>query len=308
MSSKSNTYTAKDFFDHATRDIKDFPENDPVYAERFSLIDRASQITQAMVADIVSEAYVSDFLLNVPDQGKYLSSGGSYTLATRTLTGTMLPSDWSSDDIENIVVFREGTDIYFGVIDEYVDTTNVILRADSGSLPLANIATVEEILMPSSLLTYDGLDISTYRMLRYGAQIKIQILSTASTVIFPLTHEAFEKWRTSAAQNKNAIAWTLIGTSLYLKKGLLLSNFGTVTLRMPVLPLAIGADGDYMDLLDGAMIQIGIVVLRDIIEKRLGRVPTANKEGLAELIQSLYRSSSGEISKQEAMAKIEALL
>lgn len=308
MGALSRIYTCKDFFDHATRDIKNFPENDAVYNERFILIDRASQVTQAMFADIVSEAYLEDTTAVLSTTGKYGNTTASFNVSTKYLTVTLSAGgNWSSTDIGNAVMFHNGTDVYFGTIVDRLSNTVVKLSGDN--LPSSNIS-VDYVIMSATSPTGDVISLASLRMLRYGSKLRLTIASTVTTVVDPVTVSAYNKFRSTAAQNMNRIVWQTIGDFLYLKKGWNLSSYGTLTIQYPRLPLQRTADGDYVDLLDGAMAEIGIIVLKNMIAQRalVQYDKSKDKEDLTKLIGSLYSTQGGEIAKELKQQKIESIL
>jgi len=59
-------------------------------------------------------------------------------------------------------------------------------------------------------------------------------------------------------------------------------------------------------LLDGSLVQMGIIILRTLLQKRLGI--TVDKDAVVEEVTSIYRSLGGEKKKEEIQMKIEALL
>jgi hypothetical protein len=293
-----------DFWKEAIRDLS-LDDLVPLDFERYNLINRACQITQGLVADVVSEAYMEDTNPVLDSTGKYYVSGASWTVATKTLTATM-DSDWASTNVGNIVIFRDGTDTYIGTISAWTDATNVVLRGDA--LPAADITTVDDVMMVNSAVSYASLDISTLPMLRYGTQVRLQIMSTETDFINSLPSEQFERWRTTAQQNLDRVVWTLVGQIVYFQKGTSITTLGTLTFRYPRVAKTVTSETDYIDLLDGSMMQVGIMVLRSLIQKRLGIKVDVDKNEIAEQIQAIYRQSGGEIKKEEITKKVEALV
>jgi hypothetical protein len=299
----SNLYTAKTFWNAATREIKEYKQNDLVYNERFNLINMACQLTQGMVGDLVSEAYRRDTTAVLSTTGKY-GTTGVFTAATNTLVATM-SSDLVSADIGNMIIMRTGTTVYIGTIVSRTNATTVVLSGDN--LPAVNVAAFDTITMAGTSPTGTTLSISSLRLLRYGTQLDLQLLSTATNSVFVKASEGFSQWVTTANQNKNAIAWNLVGTNIFLKKGSSLTSYGTLTIRYPALPDLVTLDADYVDLIDGSMAQIGIVVLRTLLEKRLG-VQSVGSTAIQEQVSSMYRSAGNEQKKEVIQEKVESLL
>jgi hypothetical protein len=304
---RSNSYTAELFWNAATREIAEYSQNSLLYNERFNLINSASEIAQSLVADVVSEAYMNDFLVGIPGTDKQLVSAGSYAVATRKITATMNVA-FSTDDVSATITFVDGATNYYGIVQSFVDANNVILRDGYGNLPVANIASLTNVLLQPTTLNYSALGLTSFRMLRYGSQIKMQVMSTLASAVIPFSPESFERWVTTAPQNRNSIAWSFVGTTLYLKKGSSLASFGTVTLRFPTLPDLILSDSETVDLLDGGMVHSGIMILKNLIQKRLKVRPTLNVDELTQQVQSVYRSMGGEVKKEQISQKIESLL
>jgi len=309
MGALSRIYTVKEFFNNATRDIRNFPENDAVYNERFVLVDRASQVAQALFSDVVSEAYLESTTAVLSSTGKYGNTTASYASATKYLTVTLSEfGAWSSVDEGHIVIFHDGTAVYMGQIVERISNTVVKLGGDN--LPSSNIASVDYVIMAATSPTGDVLNLSSLRILRYGSKLRLDISSTVTTVIDPVTPMAYNKFRNTAQQNLNRIIWMTTGDYLYLKKGYSLSNYGTLTIQYPRLPLQRTLDADYVDLLDGAMCEIGIIVLKNILSQRV-EVPydkAKDKQDLDKLIGSLYNAQGGEITKELKQQKIDSIL
>lgn len=310
MGALSRIYTVKDFFDHATRDLKNFPENNAVYNERFVLVDRASMVAQALFADVVSEAYLDETTAVLSNTGKYSADTITYTLATKYLTmATVTGGNWSSTDEGNMVVFHDGTSVYVGRIAQRI--SNLVIKVSGDNLPTGDIASVDYVIMAATAPTGDVINLSSLRVLRYGSKLKLDVASDATTVVDSVTVSAYNKFRSTAQQNLNKIIWTTTGDYLNLKKGWSLGSYGTLTLRYSRLPIQVTADTDYVDLLDGAMAEIGIIILKNILADRVEGVQVdkeKDKESLNKLITALYRAQGGEIAKELKQQKIESIL
>jgi hypothetical protein len=63
-----------------------------------------------------------------------------------------------------------------------------------------------------------------------------------------------------------------------------------------------------MDLLDGAMMEIGVITLRGMIAKRANISYEADKQDLQQKIVSLYQQLGGAITKEKTEQVIEALV
>lgn len=297
--------TAGEFWREAVEDLGDIPVSAPHFS-KYLLINRAQEMVQGMFADLVGEAYMRESTPVLSTDGKYYSSGASWDADTNYLTATMSTS-WASTDVGNIVIFRDSSSVYVGWVYEWISTTVVKLSGDN--LPTADIATVNDVLMAGNTITNGQIDISTLRMLRYGTQLNINLKSTVTNSFETLSRASFNAWNTTAPQNRNKIVWTLVGTSLYLKKGSSLSSYGVLVIEYPSLPEEVSLDTDKIDLLDGTMMQIGIATLRAMVQRRLSLpISEADKEATQKLIYQLYTSFNQDINKELVEQKLESLL
>lgn len=296
--------TAGYFWREAARDLD---VETPLFAfEKYNLMNRVQELTQGMFADIVAESYIRETTAVLSTTGKYYVSGASWDADTNQLTATM-DTVWSSSNLGNLVIFRDGTSVYIGTITAWVSTTVVTLTGDN--LPTADIATVSYVMMAGTTISNSQIDISSLKLLRYGTQLNLNLKSTITNQFETLSRSSFNAWSSTVPQNRNKIAWTLVGTGLYLKRGSSLSSYGTMTLEYPSLPTAVTGDSDYIDLLDGMMVQIGIISLRSKIQRRLGK-PTdeTDRSEAKELINALYNSFNQDIKKEFVEQKLESLL
>lgn len=305
MPALSTKYTVADFWKQAIFDIPEGKASQLPDFTRYELINRVEEVVQGQFADVVAEAYM-DYTTMVPDPtaGKYYVSGASWDVDLMQLTATM-DTNFTSADVGKFVVFNNGATVYCGTIISRQSNTVVTLQGDN--LPAADIVTVTYVLVLNTLPSGDTLDVSSVKLLRYGNQLNLQLRSTLTNTVVNFPREGFPGFITTG-KNRNTIIWALVGTTLYLKKGDSLSTYGTLTLWYPRLPLTVSADTDNIDLLDGAMIQIGIVVLRNLIARRLDLPIDTDKEQLRELVVALYNSMKGSVSKEELKSKVEALL
>src|SRR3990167_3375626 len=209
----SNLMTVADFWREANRDLNSPPN--VLAFEKFHLINRVCQITQGLLADVVSEAYMKDTTAVPSTTGKY-GTTGTFAVATGILTATM-NSDFGSGDIGNMIVLRTGANVYIGQISTQTSGTVVVLSGDN--LPATDVASFDTITMASTTPTGDTVNIGSLRMLRYGSQVRLQILSTATTQVVVVKIEDFPTWPTAAPQNSNTIIWTLVGKNVQLKRG-----------------------------------------------------------------------------------------
>jgi len=299
----SNIYTVDDFWREAIRDIN----SDSVIAfnfEKYNLINRVCEITQGLMADVVSEAYMTDVTPILSTVGKY-GTTGSYVASTKILTATM-NVDFSASDVGNMIILRSGTSVYVGTILSVTSPTVVKLYGDN--LPTSNKSSFDTITVASTTLSSNVLDFSTAGVLRYGGQINVQLLSSVTPQVVAYSREGFTRWISSSPSNKNTIIWTIVGSAIHLSKGSSLTSYGTLTIRFPRLPYSVSISTDYIDMLDGSMMQVGISLLRSMIQKRMNIPVDVDKNLIADQISAVYRSLNGEIKKEEILSKVESLV
>lgn len=303
----STLYTAKSFFRQAVAEIQSYQQNSKIFAQRFELMNNVQLAIQGQVSDIVAEAYMTDTVPVLSTTGKYYSSGASWDADTSRLTATM-DSNFASTDVGNLVIFRYGTGVYLGTIIQRISNTIVKLRGDN--LPSVDLATVSDVMMCATGV--DGtsaIDISSLKMLRYANQVKLRLESTATKYVLSLDPVSFQKFQTGANSNLDKVVWMLQGNSLFVKMGTDLASAGTLKLWYPRLPDNVAADTDYMDLLDGPMIQLGILALKMAIQKRLSDpINPADIQEAGEKISMLYNAAGNTIKKEEIRSKVEALV
>ncbi len=311
MSSLSNDYTAIKTWREAVRELPD--ADNITFFDKFDVLNRAQAIAQGLVPDVVAESYMTDLVPVFDNTGKYGTAAMSYVVATRTLSVTM-STNFSSTDEGKWVDFRSGSTTYGGYIQTYISVGSVIIQGDN--LPSIDIASTDISVVANGSVTVlsttpsgDTINISAARILRYGTQERIKLLSTATNYITLVSDIEYQQWITTADYNRLKIVWNLSGVAIYLKRGSGLSNYGTFTFRYPRLPNILSTDTDQMDVLDGTMIQLTIGITRNLIAKRLG-APEKSKDDLAEMVQSIYRELTGEVklTKDSVMSKINGLV
>lgn len=301
--SLSNDYTAGDVWNDAIFDFKDAARQVPDFL-RFHIMNRAQNLAQGLVADVVAESYLTDLTPVFDNTFKTGSSGMSYVAATKTLTATMSVA-FASTDVGKWVSFHDASNEGgAGTIATYVSATVVTLAGDN--LPAADIATVTSIHVVPTTPSGDTLDVSEARILRAGTQQRIKLLSTATNYMKSASDMELQQFYTSAPQNVNVILWNLVGVNIYLKKGSSLSTYGTLTFRYPRLPIQLALDADAMDVLDGSMMQLTICLTKMLIAKRLGVQADYTQEIISD-VQAIYRQFDREVKLQVISKKLEGL-
>lgn len=263
-------------------------------------LNAAVEYVAALFFDLMSQSYMTAATVTIATTGRYYVSGATWTAATRLLTATM-DTSFTSGDVGKLIVFRVGTSVYVGVVESYGSATTVVV---SGSgLPTTD-QTVNYVLLAATAPSSDSADISTLRIMRLGSQVKLELESTSTARVEPLSITALRIIQTSQ-QNKNKVFWALQGETILLKKGDSLSTYGTLTLRYPRVPTALSAVTDYIDLPDSA-VELAYLRLKTVVDGIAGIKAdyTSQIEGA---IRSLYRSFGGEVDVETIKAKILAL-
>lgn len=301
--SLSNDYTAGDVWNDAIFDFKEVARQIPDFL-RFHIMNRAQNLAQGLVADVVAESYLTDLTPVFDNASKVGVSAMSWTASTRTLTATMSVA-FATTDEGKWVDFFDSTALtvgYGGTIQSYVSTTSVIVQGDN--LPTSDIAIVSNLNVIATTPSGDALDISAAKILRAGTQDRIKLLSTVTNYTKSATDMELQQFYSSAPQNVNVILWNLVGVNIYLKKGSSLSTYGTLTFRYPRLPINVTLDADYLDVLDGSMMQLTICLTKTLIAKRLGVEADYTQEIISD-VQAIYRQFDREVKLQVISKKLE---
>jgi hypothetical protein len=304
----SRNWTYADFWRSAYVDDA-FDPNNAVWFLRHKLMDEAIEFTATLFYDLMGIRYLTDVTI-VPDTtGRYsASSTGTFTAATKTVTFVNMNTNFGSGDPGKIMMFRVGALVYVCRVTAFVDADNVTV--DGNNLPSTN-QTIDYILLASTPPTGVGSYISTWigdlKIMSVGQQIRTFLESSSTVNVDNVDITAVINYRSSADANKNRLVWALSGENILLAKGSSLSTYGTLTLRYPRVPYVWTADTDYIDLPDGAPVNIAILKLKSMVQDRMGRQKTDYSPQLEGLIQTLYRTFGGEASAEVLREKIKAL-
>lgn len=304
----SRTWTYADFWRSAYVDDV-FDPNNAVWFLRHKLMDEAIQFTATLFYDLMGVRYFTDQTI-VPDTlGRFSNTGtGTYTAATKTVTFVGMNTDFGSGDTGKLMMFRVGSLVYPCKVTTFVDIDNVIV--DGNNLPTTN-QTIDGVMLASTAPTGVGSYISVWvgdlRIMSVGQQVRTFLESSSTKNVDNLDVTGVVNFRSAADANKFRIVWALAGENLMLAKGSGLSTYGTLVLRYPRIPYVWTADTDYIDLPDGAPLNIALVKLKSMIQDRIGRPKADYSPQLEALIQSLYRTFGAEASAEVLQEKIKAL-
>lgn len=275
------------------------------YAQRFELLNLAQQRVIDQFYALMSHSYMTPVVVVNDTTAKYATAATSaYTVATTLLAVTDQSAAFDANDIGKLVMFRKTGDVYLGVVDAVPSSTT--LTISGFNLPSGNLATIDEVLICPTPPTGTYISLTGLSIMRVGGQIKMELESTATTAVEPLSLEAYRNFRTTAAQNRNKIVWVLSGDQLLLKKGTSLSSYGTLTLRYPRVPINLTADSDYIDLPDGAATALMVELLKRELLRRFKQLEP-NLEDLALLVKNMYNTFATLVQTEEIEQKTQAL-
>jgi hypothetical protein len=297
----SRDNTAASIWREAVRDINAAG----IFAfEKHLLVNRAVSTVAGEFYDLMSISYMTEVNATLGGTAKYeTGTGGTYTVTTKTLNFTTPSAHFDSTDIGKEIMFRISTSIYLGVIGSVTTTHEVVFQ--STVYPTAD-ATFNEALICGTMLSASTFSIASLRIMRTHA-MRIELATTASgaTIKAGTTREV--NTFVGSGRNSKTIVWTINGDSIDFAIGDSLVNAGTLKIYYPRVPILVTADTDYVDLPDGTPMEIAIIYLRGLIQRRLG-LPLEDNEGLlSKKIADLYMSVTGEANQEVVKDKVLAL-
>ena len=300
--SLSRDYTAIGLYQQAKRDLSD-PDG-LLHNERFDLVDRAVQAVGGQFYDLMSNLYMTE--VNVVDNssGAYeTGSGGTYTVATKTLVMNTPSRNIVSGDIGKLVVFRIGTSTYMATIQTIVSTSS--FTVSGVGLPSSNGTLDDEIIVGSSV-SGNTISLSGLRIMMTGQQIKIELFSTTPNVTVKAgTTREIDTFKTFGV-NRNTIIWAISGDSIVFVYGDSVT-LGSLVLRYPRVPNLVSSDSDSIDLPDGIAIEIAILYLKGLLQQRLTGQKQNNEQEMQTLVQRMQQTFAGEVDAEVVKEKVLAL-
>jgi hypothetical protein len=153
----------------------------------------------------------------------------------------------------------------------------------------------------------EKIDLSPYKIMPGGPEARLSFESTTATTIVPMSKEELFRFRTSAHQNKNTIAWALAGDSIYVKKGASLASYGDLTLQYPRVPVEATTDATLLDLPDGAVMEAALLKLKAILGERYGGRVDSRAE-MESLVQKAYTKLGAQTTLEEVREKVAKIL
>jgi len=168
-------------------------------------------------------------------------------------------------------------------------------------------------LMASSYLTEvavtptgNVVDLSAYRIMRTGPQIKMSMKSSSTPDVTVHTPEEVDSFNASAPQNATKIWWSLVGNAINLAKGSGVATYN-LTLRYPKVPDVPSAGTSKIDLPDGPAAVLLILLVRQEIATRIKFEMPAMKVDIENAVRDLYHAFGVQAQTEMIKAKVESL-
>lgn len=298
----SRRWTSERFWKKSHRGVF-YDVNDPVQVERFEIMKGVQENVVGLVPDLVSQSYMEPIVMMDTNVGAYSTGAGTYTALTKTLVITT-NTGFVSTDKGKMVTFREGNDIYTAFIRTVSTANTIIIRGDK--LPAADIAVVDWLMMAPSTPDSGGtIELTAIEFMRVGTQVKVRVTSDVTTFVRFLPEEEFQVW--DPTDDQHSIVWTLIGDTIYIKKGTLLGDFGTITVWVPRVPIGPTTNAAYMDLPDGPMIEIAAIACEKELRKRKGLPVEDRSKELQDNFRLLFRQFDAQAKLETIDEKVKAL-
>ncbi len=297
----STQHTLSTLWREAVRDLGDV-SNVPHF-EKAELTTRAVQMVGCQLYDLMTPYYLTEEPINDNSGSKY-TTGATYVSATKTLTLTGLSSNLTSSDVNKWIGFKASTNVlYIAKISSVPSTTSCVIQGLD--LPATDLSGITEVHIYGTTVDVDMIDISALPIMMVGGQININLVSTSHSVKW-FKHEEFDTFISSASNNKNTLACSLLDKSIMISKGSDISTF-SISIRYPRVPNSVEFDDDEIDLPDGAACEIAIIYLSGLIQKRLFGKKEPNEKKLEAALESLFQASGRENATETIKEKVKAL-
>ena len=299
----SRVWQAAPFIKHA---MASFPAVDEVaYAQRFELINLVQYKVASALYSMMTGAYQTIVIMAQDIIGK-IGTGGTWIQATSTLTVSGLTANFVPGDVQKLITFTDGTNTYCGFISAYIASTQV--QVYGNLLPSGNIAVLTSVILVPTVPTSDSISLAGVDMMRTGEQINVDINSSTTSAIEAVSLEALRFFRNMSTQNRSRIVYSLVGDRVILDKGSAVSTYGTILLYYPRSPVLVAQDTDFLDLPDGGVVNMAMVVLKHELNTRFYH---EKRDFLAEgqaIITGLYAEHKEILATQTIQEKMSILM
>jgi hypothetical protein len=305
----STRYQAQDIWREAVADLLE--EKTQIFPfDKYHLLNRAIMSVSGTFYSLVGNDYMNEQTVTASlpaGGGSYSTSGtGTWVASTRVLAFANMSPAFSATDVGKMIGFRIAADQYFGIIESFPAAGTVKL-VSSDTLPTSN-GTVAYVMVFNTAFSGAYINISGIPIWR-AADIKIFIKSSAVTKdnVEAVSLAKFNTWNATSNHNRNSIVFCLSGNKILVKGGYGLANLGTLTLFYPRVPEQITSEAQYVDVPDGALIEILILKLREMVSVRYNKTVDDNSEKIRVLVRDLFAQYSVSVENETIEQKVKAL-
>jgi hypothetical protein len=299
----SRKWQAGAFFQNAIAPLAELDRIQLAWVQRFELINIVQlKVVSAFYAPMAA-AYMTPAVLQTDNVANYSIGAATWTLASRRLSAPNMQFGFSSTDVGKTVGFRSGASSYLGIIDSFVNTGIVTLTGNA--LPLTDLASIDDIMTYGTRVSSDIIALAGLSIMRAGDQIKLNLESSATTDVIPVTLEELQHFKTTDPRHSKAILWCYSGDYLLLRTAL--SNYGTLLLRYPRVPQEPFYDTDYLDLPDGPAVDLAMTLLRKLIADRFLTSKIEMMNEIASGVEAVAQNYGLQVNKEDMKRKVEAL-
>lgn len=277
--------------------------NNEFYVRRMNLVNFTVSHVMNLIYDLVSNAYMTPITILPDTTGRYYVSGASYEASTKRLTATM-NTNFGSGDVGKYVTFRVGALVYTAQVTAFVSTT--VIEINGSNLPSSN-QTVDDVMLAATTPTGNTMSIADLRIMRTGQPLKLELESTATTSIKPMSVYDLEHFNINDPRLLSSIGWAYSGEEILLAKGSSLTTYGTFTLRYPRIPNQVTANTDKLDVPDGAAMGICLLHFQNQLAVALKREFPEYAGEMKLALESLYRTYIGEVNREAVREKASAI-
>lgn len=154
----------------------------------------------------------------------------------------------------------------------------------------------------------DVIVLDALRIMRTGEQITFDIESDATTNISAVDDFAFNSFRADDIRNRDRIVWNYRSEKIRFKRGPGLATCGDCILNFPGVPYFGSDDQTKIDVPDGALIPLIILMgKRTVIERYGGEKPPMQAETMEEAVRGLYQSFKHRVTVEKFKEDVAAL-
>lgn len=270
--------------------------------EMLVIVNRAVVAAQILSAEVVHDAYYTE-VIPVLGEGKYGSRNGYYNAADKLLTVKLDANKFTQGDVGNLVMFAGGGEVHTAICAHVENENQIRLRGDN--LPEHTISTIDHVIMSSSALRGDVLNIATLKPLRLRGMINISI-SCPGFEISEAGPKEYNSFRRTSQANIHRIIWCKMGDSVYFKRGWAIKVVPAISIVYARTPIPCRTLEDALDLPYGVIMDAAVIIARQLLREQYGMLRdmlATDRYAMELFLKEIYR---GHIVSYAAMkAKIE---